>query len=191
MDKEKLTNEFRDTLLKTEREGMAELLDYLADNGFLDAPCSTKFHLAKEGGLLEHSVNVLHVAEKLSVSLYGAKNLTKEFKDSVAICALLHDIGKIGDFGKSNYVPKVLKSGKVSEAEPYETNKDLLYIDHEIRSIKLASLFIDLTEEEEHAILYHNGLYGNLKYAISGKETPLYMIIHWADMWASRVVERK
>lgn len=191
MDREKLINEFRDTLLKTEREGMVELLDYLADNGFLDAPCSTKFHLAKEGGLLEHSVNVLHVAEKLSVSLYGAKNLTKELKDSIAICALLHDIGKIGDFGKSNYVPKVLKSGKVSEAEPYETNKDLLYIDHEIRSIKLASLFIDLTEEEEHAILYHNGLYGNLKYAISGKETPLYMIIHWADMWASRVVERK
>lgn len=189
-DKEKLINEFRDTLLKTEREGMAELLDYLVDNGFLEAPCSTRYHLAHEGGLLEHSVNVLHVAEKMSASLIGTKNLTKELKDSIAICALLHDIGKIGDFGKANYIPKVLKSGKVSETEPYETNKDLLYIDHEIRSIKIASLFIDLTEEEEHAILYHNGLYGNLKYAISNKETELYMIIHWADMWASRVIEK-
>ena len=48
-----------------------------------------------------------------------------------------------------------------------------------------------VTEEEEHAILYHNGLYGSLKYSIQGKETPLYMIIHFADMWASRVLEAK
>ena len=47
----------------------------------------------------------------------------------------------------------------------------------------------DLTEEEEFAILYHNGMYGQLKYSYSGKETPLSMIIHFADMWASRVIE--
>ena len=71
------------------------------------------------------------------------------------------------------------------------TNKDLLYEDHEIRSVKICAKFIELTEEEEHAILYHNGLYGSLKYSIQGKETPLYMIIHFADMWASRVLEAK
>ena len=53
----------------------------------------------------------------------------------------------------------------------------------------MASMFIDLTEDEQYAILYHNGLYGNLKYVISGHETPLYMIVHWADMWASYVIE--
>ena len=52
-------------------------------------------------------------------------------------------------------------------------------------------MYIDLTEEEQHAILYHNGLYGPLKYEIQGNETPLYMIIHFADLWASRVVEGK
>ena len=48
-----------------------------------------------------------------------------------------------------------------------------------------------LTEEEETAILWHNGLYGQFKYDIPGKETKLYMVLHWADMWASRVTEIK
>lgn len=30
-----------------------------------------------------------------------------------------------------------------------------------------------------------------LKYEIQGNETPLYMIIHFADLWASRMTEKK
>lgn len=178
----------RKYLMETEREGMADLLDYMAEIGFLTAPCSGSYHLAKEGGLAEHSVNVLEYADKLASKWLSTEEYKKMFP-SIVICSLLHDLGKCGDFGKANYVPNKLKSGELSSAKPYKTNPDLLYIDHEIRSIKIAAMFIDLTEEEEHAILYHNGLYGNLKYAIQGKETPLYMIIHFADMWASRVVE--
>jgi 23S rRNA maturation-related 3'-5' exoribonuclease YhaM len=185
----KLVDEFRDRLLSTKREGMADLLDYMADCGFLEAPCSGGHHLAKEGGLLEHSINVLHLAEKISVALIGGKNLTKQMKDSIIISALLHDLGKMGQFEKPNYIPNVLKSGEISKAKPFVTNPDLIPIDHEIRSIAIASMFIDLTEDEQFAILCHNGMYGNLKYMLQGKETPLYMIIHWADMWASRVTE--
>ena len=28
-----------------------------------------------------------------------------------------------------------------------------------------------------------------MRYELVGHETPLYMILHWADMWASRVIE--
>lgn len=182
---------FRDSLMKTKREGMADLLSYLEkDLSFLTAPCSSSYHLAKEGGLLEHTVNVMKLAEKIGVALLGGAEYNK-IHNSVMIAAALHDIGKCGDHGKANYVPNILKSGDVSAAKPYKTNDDLLPIDHEIRSVKIAAMFLDLTEDEEYAILYHNGLYGNLKYAISGKETPLYMIIHWADMWASRVTEKE
>lgn len=188
---DKMIDEFRNTLLKTEREGMEQLLDYMTECGFWDAPCSGSYHLAKEGGLLEHSLNVLHMAEKISVALIGSKKLTKEMKNSIVISALLHDLGKMGQFEKPNYVPNILKSGEVSSSKPYVTNSDLLPVDHEIRSITIASMFIDLTEEEQFAILYHNGMYGNLKYALNGKETPLFMIIHWADMWSARVLEEK
>lgn len=188
----KNVEEFRETLLKTKREGMEDLLDYMVDCEFFTAPCSGSFHLAKPQGLLDHSLNVLHNAEKISVALIGAKNLTKEMKDSIAIVSLLHDLGKMGQFEKPNYIKNVLKSGKVSDAKPYATNPELLPVDHEIRSIVIASMFIDLTEEEQFAILYHNGLYGQVgKYTLQGKETPLYMILHWADMWAARVTEKE
>lgn len=79
-----------------------------------------------------------------------------------------------------------------SAAKPYETNKELLYVDHEVRSIAIAERFITLTEEEERAILLHNGLYGVFGYQLkTAKQTPLELILHWSDMWASRVVEEK
>jgi 23S rRNA maturation-related 3'-5' exoribonuclease YhaM len=68
-------------------------------------------------------------------------------------------------------------------------NPELLKVDHEVRSVSIASQYIQLTEDEYFAILNHNGLYGNFKYNISGNETPLYLIIHFSDMWASRVKE--
>ena len=99
----------------------------------------------------------------------------------------MHDLGKAGQFDKPLYVDNVLKKGR-SEAQPFKINDDLMTLDHEIVSVIEASKYIELTEEEQRAIAWHNGLYGTFKYQIAGKETPLYMIIHFADMWASRVI---
>jgi hypothetical protein len=55
----------------------------------------------------------------------------------------------------------------------------------------IAERYIYLSEEEETAILWHNGLYGTFSHDIRGKETPLYMILHFADMWCSRVIEEE
>lgn len=178
----------RDSLMKTKREGMTDLIGYMEEIGFLTAPCSGGNHLCHEGGLLEHTVNVMKTAEKIGVTLYGGKEYNK-IHDSVVIAAALHDLGKCGQFGKAEYVPNVLKGGQASDKKPFKRNPDLLNVPHEIRSIAIATMFIDLEEDEQHAILYHNGLYGPLKYEIQGNETPLYMIIHFADMWASRVIE--
>lgn len=179
---------FRDALMKTKREGMADLLSFIQDIGFLDAPCSGGNHLAKKGGLLEHSVNVLKCAEKVGVALLGGAEYNK-VQDSVVIAALLHDLGKCGDYDKPMYVDNILKSGKPSEAKPFKRNPDLLAVPHAVRSIKLATLFIDLTEDEEWAILCHDGLYDFMKYDLKGKETWLQLLIHGADMWASCIIE--
>ena len=154
----------------------------------MDAPCSGGNHLAKQGGLLEHSVNVLRYAEKIGVALLGGAEYN-EIQDSVVIAALLHDLGKCGDYDKPMYVENILKSGKVSEAKPFKRNPDLLAVPHAVRSIKLATLFIDLTEDEEWAILCHDGLYDFMYKDLKGKETWLQMIIHWADMWSSHIIE--
>ena len=178
----------RDSLMKTKREGIVDLLDYMNEIGFLEAPCSGGNHLAKKGGLAEHSVNVLTIAEKIGVALLGGARYN-EVQDSVVIAALLHDLGQCGDYEKPMYVESILKSGKQSDAKPYKRNPELSAVPHAVRSIKLATLFIDLTEAEEWAILCHDGLYDFMYKELKGKETWLQMIIHWADMWASHIIE--
>lgn len=177
-------------LLATKREGIEDLIAYLDEVDFFEAPASTQFHGAYDGALAEHSMNVLEYADKLA-SKWLSKEDYKAIYPSIVICALLHDLGKCGQFGKPLYVPNILKSGKPSDTKPYETNKDLMTLPHEVVSCIEATKFIDLTEDEQRAIAWHNGLYGTFKYDIQGKETILYMIIHFADMWASRVIESK
>lgn len=188
--KELIENLLRDT----KRDGVENLISWMNENGFFTAPCSTQHHLCKEGGLAEHSYNVFEIMHSLAKTLCGEKK-KNEIKDSIIICTLLHDIGKCGQFGKpyyvENYLSKTDKEGNPvrSAAKPYIANAELLNVPHEIRSLSIIDRFIDLTEEEQFAILYHNGLYGDLKYQISGKETPMYLLLHFADMWASRVEE--
>ena len=177
-----------DRLLATKREGMEDLISYMEEIGFFHAPCSGGNHLSCEFGLVHHSRNVMMAAEDIGYALLG-KVKYAEIMDSVIIAAALHDLGKCGDYGKQMYVPNILKSGKASEAKPFKRNPALLPLDHATRSIKLATLFIDLTEDEEFAIRYHDGLYETANYAVKGNETPLYLILHYADLWSSRVTE--
>lgn len=188
-----------DCLRETGRENIDALIDYMEEIGFFSAPCSGGNHLCCKFGLVHHTRNVMMTAEDIGYALMG-KNRYMEIRNSVIIVAALHDLGKCGDYGKQMYVPNMIKDGrptktepeqkyKQSESKPFKRNPDLLPIDHATRSIKLATLFIDLTEDEEFAIRYHDGLYEPANYAVKGHETPLYMILHWADMWSSRVTE--
>lgn len=191
-------------LLKaTGREGIEDLIDYMNENGFFDAPCSGQYHLSCEGGLAKHSLNVFGYASEVLRAL--CKHIDPSLvpsDESIVLVSLLHDLGKIGAYGKPNYVVNMVKDGrptkaepeqkyKQSESKPYKTNPDLLYLPHSIRSASMASRFIDLTEDEEFAIICHDGLYADMKYVVSGHETPLYMILHFADLWCSRVIENE
>ena len=183
-------------LIESGRDGILNLIDYMRMAGFFTQPCSAQYHLAKEGGLAEHSLNVYKIMEPLHTLLYPEMG-----RESVILCALLHDLGKCGQFGKYGYVPNML-TGRATKAnpnpepyqspkKPYMSNPELLYVDHEVRSIQMAERYIRLTEEENWAILMHNGMYGPFKYQIQGKETPLYLLLHMADMWSSHVIERE
>lgn len=178
-----------EALKRTQREGADLLAEYLEQIGFFTAPASGANHSNGEGGLAEHSLNVMFTAEKIGLALYGGEEYNK-LHNSVVIAALLHDVGKCGDRGKQMFIPNVLKSGKVSEAKPWKHNKELLDPDdHAVRSLEIINRFVDLTEDERHAIRFHDGLYLTANYGIKGHETPLYLIIHMADMWASRIME--
>ena len=188
------------SLKATRRKGIKKLLEHMEEIGFFTAACSGGNHLACESGLVVHTANVMRMAEKLGKVFFGDK--FPEMRDSIRIAAGLHDLGKCGQFGKAYYVPNYVKDGrptkanpeqryKISESKPFEQNKDLLHVDHPIRSVVEATQYIELTEEEYFAILYHDGLYGSLAYELKGKERPLQTLLHFADYWCAQFVEEK
>lgn len=146
---------------------------------YLSAPASTKFHLSEEQGLLEHSCNVAETMLKIKDSI-----APEIFDESCVIVALLHDLGKVGMPGN----PQYLKSdGKY----PYSFNTDLVYLSVPIRSIYLALPYIELSEEEVQAIVYHDGQYVADNTSVAGNEEPLTLLLQYADNWSGFVVEKR
>lgn len=171
-------------LKSTNRDGIEEFISEMEENGFFDSSCSGGNHLCKQGGLAEHSLNVCEYAMKI------AQALNYENMDSVVIVALLHDYGKCGDYGKKLYVDNILKSGKVSSVKPYKRNTEILEKNHAVKSVVMISRWFNLTEEEEFAILHHDGFYERANFEAWQNPTPLLMILHYADLWCSRVIEK-
>ena len=83
------------------RPGAEKLLTWLESSDFFEAPASTRFHLSRPGGLVEHSVHVyerllkLYKVEKANPAYPGTPYIpTVEEMEFIAICGLLHDICK-------------------------------------------------------------------------------------------------
>lgn len=128
------------------RDGADKLLKFLEDSDFFSAPCSTRFHLCVEGGLVKHSLNVYNRLKTLA---------TTESDETIAICGLLHDLCKV-NFYVVDYRNAKNKQG-VWEKVPYYTVEDKLCYGHGEGSVFLISKFISLTMEEAIAIRYHMG----------------------------------
>ena len=159
------------------REGSDKLLEWLEKTDFFTAPASTRFHLCREGGLLEHSMNVFN---RLDSDDYS--------KETIAICGLLHDVCK------ANFYKTEMRNVKVKgtwEQQPYYTVDDQLPYGHGEKSVYIISGFMKLTREEAMAINWHMGGFDERvkggSYALSGafEKYPLALHLHIADMQAT------
>lgn len=176
------------------REGSDKLLEYLLSpqSDFFTAPASTRFHGSYEGGLLEHSLNVYRCLKDY-LSRERAKNVYKMdySEESIALCALLHDVCKI-NFYKVDYRNSKNDQG-VWEKVPYYTIDDRLPYGHGEKSVYIITGFMRLSREEAFAIRYHMGFSANDadKNAV-GKAFemfPLAFALSVADMEASYFLE--
>ena len=188
MDKLEIRKEIEKLLLSTKRKGIKKLVLELDSLGYFEAPASTMYHLNYAGGLAEHSLNVCKLMNNMAESM-NAHQFDSITNDSIIITSLLHDLGKSNFFDKSEYIPNILKNGSVSDKKPWVVNKSRPPIPHAVASIQIASQYIQLTQEEMTAILYHDGLYVANGRDIQNKEQPLQLLLHWADMWNARFIE--
>jgi len=175
--------------VKHRADEFADLMDFVeTKTAWLTAPASTRFHLCREHGLLEHSVNVAETLLRLKDTLYPLID-----DESCVIVALLHDLGKAGSpngllYMKNEPTERQRRAG-YGPSFPYSYNKELTYLSVPIRSLYLALPFITLSEDEAQAIAYHDGQYVEDNRSAANNERPLTLLLHYADNWCGFIVE--
>lgn len=173
------------------RDGFDKLLAYLEPTDYFTAPASTKFHNSYEGGLLNHNLNVYKRLKEEMELTYG--ELSPERHETVAICALFHDLCK------TNYYAVSFRNAKnasgIWESVPYYTVDDKLPYGHGEKSVYILSGFIRLSREEALAIRWHMGFSdesvkgGNYSIGTAFEKYPLSMLLHIADLKATYIDE--
>ena len=172
------------------REEFLKLIDFMENQtDYLNSPASTRFHLCRKMGLLEHSVNVAETMLRLRGAL--APEISEE---SCIICALIHDLGKAGMPGAPQYIPNEptarQKQYGFGPSVPYRMNDNLVYLSVPLRSLYRALPHIKLSESEVQAIMYHDGQYVDDNKSVATKETPLLLLLQYADTWSTFVTEK-
>ena len=154
-----MKEQFIKLLQETNREGIENVINYLEQAGFFQAPASVGRHLSCEGGLLQHSLNVCRTAQMLRTQ---AINLRPELEqqlpaDSIVIAALLHDICKANIY-KTVQKWRKDENNRWEAYESYDTDYTRFPVGHGEKSvIMLMRLGLKLTNEEIIAIRWHMG----------------------------------
>ena len=162
----------------------------LKEIGFFEAPASHKYHHAYEGGLVEHSLSVLHWFGRFLVTGADAELKKPDYLIKISIISLLHDVCKSGCYKKE--VARV----KTENDEWIETTSykfvEEYPMGHGEKSLDIIAneLKIELSREERLAIRWHMGPYGlsyqDLQsYNLALKNSRLVFPLHTADMMST------
>lgn len=184
---------YEELLLSVKRDGIDKLIEFIRNSDFYTAPASTRFHGAKEGGLLEHSLNVYEcLNNKWSnttwVNAIGGIGIDD---DTITIVALLHDLCKI--YYYTTEMRNVKENG-VWVQKPYYTVDDKIPYGHGEKSVMMIEEYIKLKLVERYAIRWHMGPYvGQQDWTTLGEaieKYPLVLALHQADMEATYLLEK-
>lgn len=196
IDCNKNHDEFVALLRASKRPGIEQLIKYFESTDFFTAPCSTKYHLSKQGGLCQHSLNVFDAANLLSAA-YQFPGVDEEryipFDDmNVLIAALLHDICKANTY-KTELRWRKDDSNQWEQYETYTFDEEYAF-GHSEKSVYIASKFIRLADVEAQAINGHMVFSDTRGLQLIGnifKQNSLALLLHTADMYASYIIENE
>ena len=187
-DKEK----FIQYLTQINRQNTSQLLTTLSNLNFFIAPASSSHHLAYEGGLVKHSLNVCEVALKLRNELVNYDDRFDQITaDSIMVSALLHDVCKA-----DIYVPTVKRQrvdGEWKDVPGYAYDFSLFPIGHGEKSVMtILKCGYPLSDEEILAIRWHMYAFGvnfnnweEMQNFNEANKIPLVKLIQLADQISS------
>jgi hypothetical protein len=185
-----------DTYIGERSESIKTMLSHMEEI-YMMAPASGKtwFHNAFAGGYVDHVNRVVQYAveqHRLYVKMGGTVDYTEE---QLVFSALFHDLGKIGDGDKPNYIPQTDKWRQDKLSEMYTYNPDLDFMLIPDRSLFILQKFgVKVDQKEFLGIRCHDGVFdkANEAYFFSNVEssrqkTALISVLHTADFLASKV----
>lgn len=172
------------------RDGADKLLDYLVNSDFFTAPASAKFHLAEEGGLCRHSVNVYKRLVKIVNEEYGSASPYSD--ETIAICGLLHDLCKVNFYSVDYRNSK--ENGAWVKVPYYRVDEKFPY-GHGEKSVFIITQYMRLKPDEAMAINWHMGGFdervkgGSYSLSEAMAKFKLVLLMHVADLSASYLDE--
>jgi len=185
-----------DTYIGDRKEKVLGMLKHLEDT-YVMAPASGRswYHNAFAGGYVDHVNRVVEYAVKQS-RLYQEMGGTIDYtEEELVFAALFHDLGKIGDGDRPNYIPQTDKWRQDKLSEMYTYNPDLDFMLIPDRSLFILQRFgIEVNQKEWLGIRLHDGVFdkANEAYFFSNVEssrqkTSIVSVLHAADFLASKV----
>ena len=185
-----------DTYLGDRKQGVLSMLTHMEET-YVMAPASGKtwYHNAFAGGYVDHVNRVVQYAVKQS-RLYEEMGGTIDYtEEELVFAALFHDLGKIGDGDKPNYIPQTDKWRQDKLSEMYTFNSDLDFMLIPDRSLFILQKFgIKVSQKEFLAIRCHDGVFDKANEAYffshvesSRQKTSIVSVLHSADFLASKV----
>ena len=172
--------------------------------GYFRAPASKGHHLARPGGLVEHSINVYDRLMHFIYAEYQDKDIPYS-SETLAIVALLHDLCKVNFYAPGYKNQKTYDPDKVAaaprgsvkhdpsgdfiwETVPSYTIDEKFVYGHGEKSVYIIRSFMQLSTEEAVAIRFHMGAWNHDEERNAGNafsKYPLAFFLHVADEAAS------
>ena len=185
-----------ETYITERKESVLAMIKHMEET-YVMAPASSKtwYHSAFPGGYVDHVNRVVEYAVK-QMRLYKEMGGTVDFtEEELVFAALFHDLGKMGDGDRPNYIPQTDKwrQDKLSEMYTYNPELDFMLIPD--RSLFILQKFgIPVSQKEWLGIRLHDGVFdkANEAYFFSNMEssrqkTNIVSVLHTADFLASKV----
>lgn len=178
------------------KDSVLSMMNHMEET-YVMAPASGKawHHNAFAGGYVDHVNRVVEYAIK-QMRLYQDMGGNVDFtEEELVFAALFHDLGKLGDGDKPNYMPQTDKWRQDKLSEMYSYNPDLDFMLIPDRSLFILQKFgIPVNQKEWLGIRLHDGVFdkANEAYFFSHQEssrqkTSIVSILHTADFLASKV----
>lgn len=185
-----------DTYIGDRKESVKKLISHMEDV-YVMAPASGKswHHNAFAGGYVDHVNRVVEYAVKQS-RLYEEMGGNVDYtEEELVFAAIFHDLGKLGDGDKENYIPQTDKWRQDKLSEMYTYNSDLDFMLVPDRSLYILQKFgITVSQKEWLGIRLHDGVFDKANEAYffshmesSRQKTSIVSVLHTADFLASKV----